>query len=737
MDKTLARIKSDFNTNGNVVDALRRLNAYVEEFHIGGFGDRLERIQSNHSLLLDYMERGYKDPNRGSLYERSQWETYLLLQDLRLAVLKKANSTYRTAETRVRNIAGDFTEIRRRLEDFVTTLAMMGLESEEASDAKQKSLFEAHEQYLSQLFDYILVSPQWSEGEYGFFLDLLSSPSIDVNDAQTLVSAVTLSCVNILDIRKQQLLGELFLTAWDENIRQRALVGWALSLNDRETIAIGKQQQLAHRIMADEGNRRQVIELQKQLLYCINAEAVNRTIQEDIMPTLMKNNNFNINKFGIVETEDDPLRDVLHPEADEKAMEEVEKTIARMREMEKSGADIYFGGFRHMKRYAFFYTLSNWFVPFYFEHPGLSALSAQSEENKAITANVLKNVPFCNSDKYSFALAFSQVLEKLPPALKEMMQNGQIDSITLQHGDLENPAYIRRMYLQDLYRFYFLYASKNDFVNPIMSANGNTPNIFVADKSIFEATKVQNYYLEVLTLLGQFDSKDTDIYQNAIQNVLDVLDEGVSNELKIYKAYYHMRHNAHLEAINEFKALVSNGVEDEKVLKGLARCYMMNANYEEAQKLYQQLVDSHPDNNNYRLNKCVCLIACGNAALAMPTLYELNYKHPQNGNITRVLAWGLMNVGQYEKANSIYERLCEAEEPLLEDFLNKAYSLWLMNSTQLAVTSFIDFVKRQTTNRNLWPNILWNSFNGDRKFLNKCGLDNVDMRLMVELVCRK
>ena len=84
-------------------------------------------------------------------------------------------------------------------------------------------------------------------------------------------------------------------------------------------------------------------------------------------------------------------------------MEELEASFQKISDMQKRGADIYFGGFSHMKRFSFFYTLCNWFMPFYTEHPQLQHLTQGLLQSNFIKQLMLHG-PFCDSDKYSFTL---------------------------------------------------------------------------------------------------------------------------------------------------------------------------------------------------------------------------------------------------------------------------------------------------------------------------------------------
>ena len=91
-----------------------------------------------------------------------------------------------------------------------------------------------------------------------------------------------------------------------------------------------------------------------------------------------------------------------------------------MAEMQRNGSDIYFGGFKQMKRYPFFYTLSNWFCPFYQEHPGLSNTTSKLKNSKFLDI-LQKNGPFCDSDKFSFALALATVVDKIPENMRSAL----------------------------------------------------------------------------------------------------------------------------------------------------------------------------------------------------------------------------------------------------------------------------------------------------------------------------
>lgn len=113
----------------------------------------------------------------------------------------------------------------------------------------------------------------------------------------------------------------------------------------------------------------------------MNVDKDSQTIKDDIMPGLMRNQTLRFNRFGVIEErEDDELEDVLHPDAQDKATEEVEKHVERMADMQRKGSDIFFGGFSQMKRFPFFDAMANWLLPFTLNHPDLTTVREKIEK---------------------------------------------------------------------------------------------------------------------------------------------------------------------------------------------------------------------------------------------------------------------------------------------------------------------------------------------------------------------
>lgn len=379
--------------------------------------DELESIGDSYRLMSEYMLRGFQDNSRADLYGKLVQRLYRKLTDVELQVRKQFDPFVRTLVPRDATRL-DVDSLRNGLELFVSDLAMLTLEPEQKVAEKRKMLYERRHNIMSNAFNQILCSGQWSNEHANDIANLILSPIIETTDALSLSAAVMMSSLLSPDPVKVLLLLRIYKEATDEKLKQRALIGWVFALDNGDFNLFPNIRESLKPLMADKGFRDELVELQMQVVFCMSAEQDTETIERDVMPNIIKNQNLEVTRFGIREKDENPMDDILHGDSSDKKIEEMEQGMRKMAEMQKCGADIYFGGFSKMKRFGFFFTLSNWFTPFYMLHPGLGHLPQEVRDTKFMS-NLLSTMPFCDSDKYSFALAMSSVFPQLPANIKE------------------------------------------------------------------------------------------------------------------------------------------------------------------------------------------------------------------------------------------------------------------------------------------------------------------------------
>ena len=777
----------------NVGKALRAMKETIAEDKLPGYiVARYEDVKNDYRLMQDAMMRGLRDDKIDEVYADIMRKVYGAGLDVFIEEKVKKYSSFAYARVSAQQTEAHPDAVRTVLEAYVQDMAMMAFEPENTRKAKMEKLMADHHAYMKQLFNALLVAPMWNDRRAADFADLLLSPTIDRDDALLLVSAVMLATMNVNDPYKWDMLAEVYVRATDKVLKMRALVGWVLSLpyDPRGPRLFPFVQERIKAMLADKTTLKQMLDMQMQMLFCCNADADNEEIQRNIMPTLIKNTNLQMTRLGIVEKEDDPMKDIMDPNAAERDMEEMERKYRKMMDMQKQGSDIYFGGFSKMKTFPFFNDLCNWFAPFNAAHPALGA-ARERLAGSTFLNNLMENGPFCDSDKYSFALAIAQIMDRMPDNVKEMLNSDATLGPTVSKEEQENPAYICRSYLQSLYRFFRLYRSKRDFLNPFIldELEDNDGNALFLSYKLLACPEMEE---NAVALCGFLLKRKM---MRELMSMAICYKSSQNPRLVRFLALVPMTDGKWQEAYDLF-ASVPEDQHTEESLRGMAHCCMSLKRFGEAVAIYRRLLAMHPDSFSYQLNLAVCLMSsdafssCGDAAScgdvasscgasscgdassceassslggkveARPNkvveegtklLYKLDYEHPNNANVRRVLAWCMMLQGNFDKAIDIYTRLLSQPDAVSADRLNAAYAHWLSRDVARAVALLREYcnlceqdeaqakeaAKKQgrrcepTKSRNYR---LVEDFTKDADLLSKYGISLTERKIMVDIV---
>ena len=669
--------------------AVKLLENYFLSYPGLPFAETFQLYASHYRLLMDYWQSGYDDPAREKLYHDLLHHFYVLTGQL-MQWESNSHSSYRLS---LRKQALQYRKdwsvaaIRDTLEEFVSDVAMLSLEPEHVQQVKKTEIYERHQLLMRHLFAYIWTSQLWNTADAEAFQAILLSPTIDSVDQQLLVSVITMSALNVFDIHKFKTLTEVYRQTADEQLRQRALVGWVLAADANMARLYEEVGTIVGSLCENERCREELTELQMQMAYCMDAEADTRRIQDEIMPELLSHSNFKITRHGIVETEDDSLEDILHPDAAEQNMEKMEESMKKMANMQQQGADIYFGGFSQMKRFPFFEDVSNWFVPFYPEHPGISHTWNQSKGRKFLHL-ITKMGAFCDSDKYSFVLAFDKVIDRMPKSILSMIEQGEAIPTPvggeIASDEQNKPAFMRRVYLQNLYRFFKLFAMRSEFRNPFGDKTGTGYLFFL--NPLFRTTSLQSHYVQIVSFFMKRKRN------RAALQLLQCCSEA-SKDFQFYMMMGTLLQREpdvrHAEPVSSYFRKAANLKPDnERALSGLARALFGEQLFTEALAVYDRLLLIHPDNLSYELGSAVCLLNMNRIGEALQKLYRLSYNNADNVQVMRSLAWALTVNGKYEQAGKMYDQLLAMQPVQPADILNYGYCLWFQRKNREAADAF-------------------------------------------------
>ena len=715
--------------SNDVSQSLHYLQNEIQRLQVSALlADKLQNVRNDYVLMCDFLRRGYRDEKSDDVYGNLLRRIYAIAIDVVIDSCCRQKSSFISARRFALDASLQPDEVQKMLEGFVQNQAMLSLETESRRKELSASLYSQYFSKIRALFSAVLVSGMWSESQAEGFASLLVSPTVEPMHAMMLVSALMLSAMTAFDPYKWQVLVEVYRRADDVQVRQRALVGWVYSMPSMSCIALFPNYELTLKnLLADEQVRRDLFELQMQTLFCCNADADNEEIQRNIMPTLLKNSNMHMTRLGIDESAEDPMQDVFDPGAADRNMEEMEQSFKRMIDMQKSGADIYFGGFSQMKRFPFFYELSNWFCPFYINHPNLSHIREKFADNKFLD-NLFENGPFCDSDKYSFALALATVIDKLPENVREMIGSNAVLGPVATATEVGSASFARRNYIQSLYRFYRLCDQRSDFANPfVLDSKGPHAALFFAydviahsDAMIEDVVSVARFLMkrgqmqQLKLLLGKFSSSDD-------ARILQL------------RASVAMREGQYAEAINLCRKISADQRNDETIACE-AYCSFALKHFADAAVLYGQLVERHPNNKSYGLKLALSHLNNDNADEAVKILYRLDYEYPDDANVKRALAWALMMKGNIEQASPIYARLLAGTQISVADNLNAAYAKWIEKDIASAIqllTAYSEGLKKKGKDARA---TISTDFANDAPLLDKYEIKQSERKIMLDIV---
>ena len=703
----------------NAIEVLDQL--YVQRPSLMGHSE-FEAIKTDYQLMVDYMGRGFSDSHRESLYNTLLQRLYRVAADLEISWRCKNVSAYVNSFRVIDHLNTSHDFVRTVLESFVSDIAMLSLQPEEMREQKSTELYERHQSFINRLFSALWTSCQWTDDDCKFYTELLLSPTVVSTDQQVIVSAISLGAMNQFDINKFKTLVNVYQKATDEHVRQRALVGWVLAVFEGMDI-FPEQDAMIRELCENPAITRELLTLQIQFFYSKDAEKDNDKIQRDIMPDIMRNSNLTIGRLGIMEKEEDAIESILHQDADEKRMEQLEEKVRKMMDMQKQGSDIYFGGFSQMKRFPFFNDMVNWFTPFYLNHPTLRSVINKLGDTKFLNT-LMERSNFCESDRYSFAFALEQIINQLPADIKDAIGSDAMLGPLAESDDTEDAISIRRTYLQDLYRFFRLYHTANDFINPF---EDNGKGDFVADTFFFTYKSFMGTGLDDVKLrLASHLYKHQQMTELA--ELLTTF-QSADPRYAILMGYTNINMGKAEFAYQFFDYALKTEPDNQWALKGKARAALDAEDYKTAEEVYTELLKLEPGHKNYTMNRCVVLLKLGRTSEVREELFRLDYQYPEDMNVKRVLAWAMLSDNSLDKASQLYDTLL-ASTPAHEDYLNAGYCQWAMGNVQRTVELFREWIVKSGKSREQ----LLEEFRSDADTLEMYGISETDCFLMLSLV---
>ena len=686
-------------------EALEQIQVQMAGVSDWSVNSRFEDIDRSYRYMLQYFGQGSPDEHRADVYHQLVRRALQLNDDVLQARLQGESMLLyyqhlRSTQTRTENIEG----IRLALESFIET--------------KDTA---AHERMLGLLFDLIWTNGQWSTQDSASLQELIDSPLVMEDDSALAVSAVTLSLLERFDPLKC-----LFLCQAAQNLSMtvsiRALTGLSVTLIGYSDI-LPFYPEIKDRItlLSDEpGISERMLKVQMALLLCRETKEIDRRMREEIIPTMLRNP-----KLGDLMREE-LERDGASPDwADWIERSDVKDKLMQMTELQMEGADVYMGTFSHLKNYPFFRVIHNWFRIFSMDQPDVSRSLGDMFLRSVVGKSMLTNGTFCNSDKYSFALTFSQI----PQDQRDMIM-GQIDghvqeemeesaSSAVPASAQENIA--ARQYAQDLYRFFNLFSRRHEFRNPFDNGlNLLSDNILSILVKADESVKTIAAWL-----LGK------DYFDEAVQ-AYRLMEENANPYSADYRFYQQMgyaqqRIQQYDDALESYRRADILQSDNGWTLRHMAQCLRLTSRPADALELLLQAEKRDSENLSLQIQIGDCLVDLKRYDDALTRFFKVDYLKPDYPKAWRAIAWCALLAGRMDKSIEYYDKLMKAR-PTGNDSLNAGHAYLVSGNIQHAVALY------RQSRKILGAEAFEAEFEKDRPILIGRGIQEQDIPLILDLI---
>ena len=308
------------------------------------------------------------------------------------------------------------------------------------------------------------------------------------------------------------------------------------------------------------------------------------------------------------------------------------------------------------------------------QHPDVAQFVERMECLRFVES-ILTKGPFCNSDKYSFLIAANDVLSRFPASMREVMMNNEASLGEMKIGENQTAAYLRRLYLMDIYRFFRLYPHRAELANPFDVTADEMGGCDFFSLSLLSDTPIEKYKVQIVRQLKKHQMN------RAAQHLLQTF----AASCRDMQYYLWTQDYDHALQLNP---------RHERALLGKGRQLYDQGRYEEALTWFEQLTDYYPEKTSNQLYVAICLVQLERYEEALKPLYRLNYEQPDNDAVNRVLAWTLTCQGKLEQAANIYEQLVGREQQKDDDLKNYGYCLWLQGRVGRASELFRQYHQR-------------------------------------------
>lgn len=701
------------------------LNEILSKINNWDLQNKLKEIETAYNYMLDYMRQDIADPKRMEMHQKLLRDTLVIADKVNLIQisLEPYRTFYLKTQDKLRNAEQQHTlhSLLIELEAYTENYALGELLKTEDSAQKLDNIRKRHEEAQTTLFDIIWTTPYWTPEEESTAKQILESVLISENDLCLFVSAVTLSLIENFDRKKLMLLFDAYHHK-NNQINQRALVGLAFifQLYHNRLPFYPEVTARLSMLNEDETFAHSLNRVQTQILLSKDTDKINKKMQEEIIPEMIKNANSHNLRINPDENEED-----FNPDW----VQNIENSafgdkLREMSELQMEGADVYMSTFAYHKGYPFFHPINNWFYPFDKQH-SLVVKELGDGTGSNVIDLILESAFFCDSDKYSLLFTIMQI----PPAHRDMMtrqlSEQQLDELKSERNSESiktlsgRPELISNQYIHNLYRFFKVYKFRSEFLNvfdepirlneyPILKESMYKPELF---KSLVNFLFRKEHYKEAVEayhILLKLEGDNAELYQKM--------------------GYCYQKLKSYPQALNAY--LKADMLKPDNVWtnRHLATCYRIMNDYGKAIMYYKKAEQVQPENRSLLYNTGSCLVELGRFDEALQYFFKLDFIEPENLRTWRAIAWCSFMLKKPEQAKKYLDKIIE-KNGVAPDYLNAGHVAWCLGDMKKAMEFYTKSCELSGSKA-----LFLDVFNKDKQYLIENGINEYDIGLMYDLI---
>jgi tetratricopeptide (TPR) repeat protein len=706
------RLKSALDLTGKLI----RNTSQSDYFY------QLESLAENYQSLLKYAYEGYPDPKREEILAGLSASILNLADDSRHSLIEKELVHQRLEKNMIRMEFGeDPGIISEKLDEMLFSKVMHRVTEETGTSTNE-------EHSISSIFMLLWLTNKLNDYYTGQLRKMISSDTLEWHDKSLVVSGLTMSLLRFFDPGKMLLLIE-FIETRQQQVFERSLVGLVIALiyYNRRVNYYPEITTALNDLSKDEIIRSGIEAIILQLLMAQETEKITEEFEKDVLPEMKK---------MMPKIEDKLQLGKLFEEEDEEGknpgwkdmIDEVPglfERIEKFTRMQMEGGDVFMGTFKMLKGFDFFNKMSNWFIPYYAQHPHLSKLSASDPE---VISRLLESMDhafyICNSDKYSFVLNFLMLPEQQQTMIRthfeselQQMKEMSDEEKLLGQDSSSNTIFIQ--YIQDLYRFFKLYPFHREFDD------------FFLNKIRFTSL----YFYQTWFRQEKFTEKlaafyfDNDHYAEAIEIYQHISDAGEPKAENFEKiAYSYQKLKNYDKAIEFYRKAELFDCDRLWVSKKMGLCYMKISDWNNARKHFEDAAQLKPDDLPLHIQIGQCCLNLNEYEEALEHFGKVRYYQPDNMKVLRPVAYCHFILGKLDEAAGFYSDILASDGSSPYDYMNAGHVQLCLGNRKAALGMYMKCFDETA----FPPELFISAFEEDTPYLEKNGVKKEEIPLILD-----